>query len=129
MNLTEAEWNVMECLWETSHLTGREATELLEERMGWSRSTTLTMLHRLENKGAVESHTEQGLKVFRPLLRREEAVVEETENFLHRVYKGSLSMLVSSFTQKQALSRNEIDELYAILKKAEEANQDDGMDS
>jgi len=42
---------VMEGLWEKECMTGREATELLEERMGWNRSTTLTLLRRMEEKG------------------------------------------------------------------------------
>lgn len=125
MNLTDAEWSVMECLWEKSPRTGREATEWLEERMGWNRSTTLTLLRRMEAKGAVASETEDGLKSFRPLVRREDAAVQETENFLGRVYKGSLSLMVSALTKKQTLSQTEIAELYAILKQAEEASQDD----
>ena len=40
--LTEAEWSVMDALWERGELTGREAAELLRERCGWSRSTVLT---------------------------------------------------------------------------------------
>ena len=53
INLTSAEWNVMECLWEKGSITGREATNMLEEKMGWNRSTTLTLLRRLEEKGAI----------------------------------------------------------------------------
>lgn len=122
--LTAAEWNVMECLWEQSPRTGREATQWLEERMGWNRSTTLTLLRRLEGKGAVASDTERGVKSFRPLLRREEAALQETENLLSRAYHGSLSMMVSSLTKKQSLPQEEIDELYALLQELE-ANKDD----
>ena len=32
INLTDAEWSVMDCLWERGALTGREAAELLRER-------------------------------------------------------------------------------------------------
>ena len=32
--LTEAEWSVMDALWERGELTGREAAELLRERCG-----------------------------------------------------------------------------------------------
>jgi BlaI family penicillinase repressor len=120
INLTSAEWSVMECLWELSPRTGREVTEWLRERTGWSRSTTLTLLRRLEAKGAVESDTKSGMKSFRPLIRREDAALQETEDFLDRVYKGSLSLMVSSLTRKQSLSKQEIDELYAILREAEE---------
>ncbi len=43
INLTDAEWSVMDALWERGELTGREAAELLRERCGWSRSTVLTL--------------------------------------------------------------------------------------
>lgn len=119
INLTAAEWSVMECLWERAPLTGREVTELMRERCGWSRSTTLTLLSRMEAKGAVTGESDIGKKAFRPLICREDAAQQETEDFLGRVYKGSLSLMVSSLTHKQQLSQREIDELYAILKELE----------
>ena len=122
--LTDAEWTVMECLWEKAPRTGREAVACLEVKMGWSRSTTLTLLRRLEEKGAVAGDTEGTVKTFRPLIAREEAAVRETESLLDRAYKGSLSLLVSSFTKKQSLPQKEIDELYAILREMEEKNHD-----
>ena len=124
ISLTEAEWTVMECLWEKSPRTGRETVEWLDRRMGWTRSTTLTVLRRLEAKGAVAGDTEGELKTFRPLIAREEVAAQETENLLDRVYKGSLSLLVSSLTRKQSLPQNEIDELYAILREMEGKNHD-----
>ena len=119
ISLTEAEWTVMECLWEKSPRTGRETVAWLDQKMGWTRSTVLTMLRRLEAKGAVAGDTEGELKTFRPLIAREDVAVRETENLLDRAYKGSLSLLVSSLTKKQSLPQNEIDELYAILREME----------
>ena len=120
--LTSAEWSVMECLWEHAPRTGRELSEALEKVNGWSRSTTLTLLRRLEDEGAVGTETEGRVKAFLPLVSREEAALRETENLLSRVYQGSLSLMVSAFTKKQALSRGELEELYAILKEAEGKN-------
>lgn len=120
ISLTPAEWSVMECLWERAPMTGRELTDAMRGRCGWSRSTTLTLLGRMEAKGAVAGDMESGKKSFRPLVGRDEIALKETEDFLGRVYNGSLSLLVSSFTRKQPLSRQEIDELYDILKKMEE---------
>ena len=123
ISLTQAEWSVMDCLWDVGPLTGREVVQRMEQSCGWSRSTTLTLLSRLENKGALESlPAEKGPKVFSPLLKREDAAVEETKNFLNRVYQGSLSLMVCALTQKQALSREELDELYELLKGLEEEN-------
>lgn len=124
ISLTEAEWEVMECLWEGAPRTGREVVLWMEQKTGWNRSTTLTMLRRLEAKGAVAAESEKELKAFRPLIGREEVAAQETEDLLDRAYKGSLSLLVSSFTKKQSLSQKEIDELYAILREMEGKNHD-----
>ena len=125
ISFTQSEWSVMECLWEEHPLTGREVTQRMQQRCGWSRSTTLTLLGRLEAKGAVQSMTEEkGPKVFSPLLGREDAALQETEDFLSRVYHGSLSLMVSALTKKQALSRQEQDELYELLKGLEAERND-----
>ena len=110
VSLTPAEWSVMECLWEAAPLTGREVTQKMQQSCGWSRSTTLTLLSRMEG----------GKKAFRPLVCREDAALQETEDFLERVYKGSLSLMVSALTRRQTLSKEEIDGLYAILRELEE---------
>ena len=119
ISLTDAEWSVMECLWGRAPRTGRELTEELGKKCGWSRSTTLTLLSRLEAKGAVGAESDGRVKTFVPLVCREDAALRETEDLLTRAYRGSLSLMVSTLTKKQALSREELDELYAILKKAE----------
>ena len=123
--LTAAEWHLMECLWEKSPRTGREATEYLEQHAGWSRSTTLTMLRRMTEKGLIACGEEGGVKTYAPLLAREDAALRTTEDFLHRVYHGSVSLMMSAITQKQELSRQEIDKLYAILRQAEKGAKDD----
>lgn len=66
MGLTEAEWQVMECLWMSAPRTGREIIDALGKTTGWSRSTTLTLLRRLEDKGAVSAVSEGGMKHYRP---------------------------------------------------------------
>lgn len=120
IRLTQAEWNVMECLWGAGPLTGREVALRMEQSCSWSRSTTLTLLSRLETKCALESvPAEKGPKVFSPLLKREDAALEEAKDFLDRVYQGSLSLMVSALTKKQALSRKELDELHELLKGLE----------
>lgn len=121
INLTTAEWNVMECLWDQSPLIGRQITKLMESKMGWNRSTTLTLLRRLEEKGAVISDSKGSKKTFSPGIAREDAALQETTDFLERVYGGSLSLMVSAMTKKQALSKQEIDELYAMLKEIDGA--------
>ena len=118
--LTRAEWSVMECLWGKPGCTGREAIDELSETVGWTKSTTLTMLRRMTEKGIVLCDETGEVRSYYPLVDREDAAIRETDDFLSRVYSGSVGLMMSAMTQKQKLTRNEIDELYAILKKAEE---------
>lgn len=118
---TPTEWKLMECLWKRGTVTGREAVEELQKTALWSRSTTLTMLRRMTEKGFIAcSEGKDGVKLYSSLVERGDAARRETESFLDRVYHGSVSMMVSAMTEKQALSQEEIDELYAILRRAEE---------
>ena len=123
ISLTPTEWHLMECLWESSPRTGREATEYMAKSVGWTRSTTLTMLRRMTEKGIIHCDESDGLKSYSPAIRRSDAVIQETEDFLSRVYRGSVSMMLSAMTEKTALSDDEIAELYDILRKAEEAKK------
>ncbi len=123
LQLTAAEWQLMECLWEAAPRTGRECVEYLHRSVGWSRSTTLTMLRRMSEKHLIRCLDDGEVLQYVPLIRREDAARQETEHFLHRVYHDSVSLLMSAITQKQQLSKEEIDELYAILQKAEEERE------
>ena len=124
-NLTPTEWHLMECLWDDSPRTGREAAAYMARSQSWSRSTTLTLLRRMTAKGFIDCHEENGINVYAPLLDRADAAVRETESFLSRGYRGSVSTLLSAVTQRQSLTKAEIDELYDIIRQAEEVQRHD----
>ena len=78
---------------------------------------------RFGEEGGARRRRMAGL-LLKGLADRREAVRQETDHFLNRVYHGSLSLLISTFTEKQKLSKEEIDDLYEILRKAEEEHHD-----
>ena len=117
--LNHSEWLVMEYLWQKPH-TLMELVAALGESAGWSKSTVATVVRRMEEKGIV-SHTEQGrTKLFAPALNRADVTARETRSLLQRAYNGSVGLLVSTMAESKRLTKADIDELYAILKKAEE---------
>ena len=73
----------------------------------------------MTDKGLIACIEQDGINAYSPLVEREDAVRKETNDFLNRVYKGSISMMLSAMTQKQELSKEEIGELYEILRQAE----------
>ncbi|GAB1476953.1 BlaI/MecI/CopY family transcriptional regulator [Bacillota bacterium] len=120
INLSDGEWNIMNVLWEFAPKTITQLTADLKGITGWSKHTIITMLNRMESKGAVRY--EQGVKAkqYYPSVERKEAALEETGNFLDKVYSGSLGLMVNTMVEKNSLTKEEIDQLYDILKKAEE---------
>ena len=120
--LSHSEWIVMECLWSQPH-TLMELVAHLSESVGWSKSTVATMVHRMEEKGSITYVMRGRAKIFSPAVTREEVTIRETRNLLQRAYQGSVGLLVNAMVQNNALTQEDIDELYEILRKAEEGTK------
>ena len=117
--LTASEWSVLACLWEDSPRTVMQLVADLADRVGWAKSTTITTLRRMEEKGLLHCEQTGRGKSYTPAVEREQAVTAETHSFLDRVYQGSVGMMMSAMAQRRELSSEEITELRAILDQAE----------
>ena len=118
VSLSAGEWRIMEQLWEKHPRTLTELVRELSPGTGWSKSTIVTMVGRLEAKGAV-TYTEGGrARQYAPAVPRERAALEETESLLRRVYRGSVGMMVNTLADGRGLSDQDIEELSAVLEKA-----------
>ncbi len=115
IHLTASEWNVLSCLWEKSPQTVMQLVAALRESVGWAKSTTITTLRRMEEKGLVVWESDGKAKRYAPAVEREAAVVSETQSFLNRVYRGSVGLMMSAMVRRQELSEEELAELRAIL--------------
>lgn len=120
LNLTNSEWYVLDCLWERSPMTVMQLVSALADRLGWAKSTTITTLRRMEEKGLVRCELAGRTRRYFPAVEQRQAAIRETRSFLDKVYQGSVGLMVSAMAQDQALTREEINQLYEILRQAEE---------
>ena len=120
IHLSDGEWKIMNLLWQQAPRTIMQLTAALQKEMDWGKHTVITMLNRMEKKGAVRYEEGPRAKQYYPEVRKEEVAAQETKGFLDKVYEGSLSLMVNSMVSRKQVSREELDELYAILKRAEE---------
>lgn len=118
INLSDSEWKLMNRLWDQAPLTIMELTAALREETGWTKNTVITMLSRLEAKGAVRHEDGVRAKQYFSVLDRENAARAETESFLDKVYGGSLGLMMSAMVESRQLTEADIAELSAILEKA-----------
>ena len=98
----------------------RATVKNIGDQVGLTAPAVSERVRRMEEKGII-SHAEQGrAKVFSPALSREDVTTRETKNLLQRAYNGSVGLLLSAMAESNTLTKADIDELYEILKKAEE---------
>ena len=120
VKLTASEWSVLACLWEDSPRTVMQLVADLENRVGWAKSTTITTLRRMEEKGLLHCQQTGRGKLYSPAVERERAATAETRSFLDRVYQGSVGLMMSAMARRKELSADEVAELRAILDQIEE---------
>lgn len=123
IKVTNSEWYVMNCLWEKSHLSLMQLVPLLKESAGWSKSTSATMVHRMTEKDLIGYEENGKTKYFFPKVKKQDVVVQETRDFLQRIYDGSVGMMMSALVRQNDLSQEDILELQEILKAAQTKTQ------
>ncbi|QAA34428.1 BlaI/MecI/CopY family transcriptional regulator [Clostridium manihotivorum] len=114
-NISNAEWQVMKVLWSKAPISSSEIIDGLKEENSWSPKTIHTLISRLVKKEAVGVNKEGSFNLYYPLVTEEECKSAETKTFLHKVYDGSLKLLLKNFIEDKHLSTEEIDELRKIL--------------
>jgi len=116
--LSDGEWTLMKALWQSAPMTITQLTAALRDSTGWSKHTIISMLSRLEAKGAVRYDIDGRAKAYFPVLRREDAVKRETDHFLDKVFDGRLGVMLNAVMDSRPLSQSDLEELSAILEKA-----------
>lgn len=119
IRVTNSEWYIMNCLWEESPKSLTQLVPLLKERVGWSKSTCATMVRRMTEKDLIGYEENGKAKFFFPKVKKEDVVVQETRDFLQRIYDGSIGMMMSALVRQNDLSKEDIQELREILEVAE----------
>ena len=114
---TEAEWKIMEVLWESAPRTMGEITKALEPTTGWTRHTVITLLKRMQEKGTVSVDDSGSAKRYTPLLTQEEASAQQTKKLLTHVFSGKASLLINHLVDSGEITLKEMDELMDMMRK------------
>ena len=122
IGIAEAEWKVMEILWQESMLTIGEIRTRLADT-GWSDSTIKTLVRRLTQKGVLNiDDTEDQFRYF-PAVNETECKQKETRNLVDRIYHGSVKLLMANLVSDSNLTEEETKQLMEIIDKMDEEGQ------
>lgn len=117
IKLFDAELKIMEVLWKEGDTTAKRLAEILSEQVGWSKTTTYTMIKRCIDKGALERRDPHFLCC--PLVTKEQAQEYETTELINKLYDGSSDLLVASLLGRKSLSPEEITRLKQLVGELE----------
>jgi BlaI family penicillinase repressor len=114
-HISDAEWQVMQVVWERKAATAAEVIAALSGTTGWQHRTVRTLLARLVDKGALAAEADGNRYVYRPLVSRGKCVREESRSFLQRVFGGDAAELLVHFVRDADLPPERIEELKRLL--------------
>ena len=115
--LPETELELMLALWEADKSVQRNYFNTKFSDKGWSDSTILTMLSRLQEKGFITCEKSGNKNIYYPAISRDEYMKVENNSFLSRLHKGSIKHFIASLADNDGLSASDIDELEQLLKE------------
>ena len=113
--ITDAEWELMNVLWEGP----RTALEVADA-LGRHPKTVKTLLGRLVRKGVLRYREEGNRYVYSPAIPRQRYVKEESASFIERVFGGETTPALVHFVRSTRLSSDEIAELRRLLDEKQE---------
>ena len=112
----ESEYRFCLILWEREPVSSAELARLCKEKLGWSRTTTYTVIHRLSERGVVKN--ENG--IVSSLVSKDDVQASELDELVEKTFEGSLPAFIAAFTRRTDLSQTEIDQLRAMIDGYEE---------
>lgn len=117
MKLFDSELHIMEILWRDGDTTAKRIAELTKVKVGWSKTTTYTIIKRCLDKGAI-ARIEPNF-ICRALVSREQAQEHETTELINKMYDGAPDRLIASLLGQKRLSPEEISRLKRLIDSME----------
>lgn len=111
----DSELHILEILWTRGELPAKDIAAVAAEQVGWSKTTTYTVLKKCVAKGLVR-RTEPGF-VCCALVSREDVQQQETQELINRMYGGRADRLVASLLEGKALDSQELARLRKMVEE------------
>lgn len=110
-SISDAELEILNVLWQSKEpLSAFEIRSRLNETRQWERTTVLTLIRRLVDKGFMNQE-KRDVYYYSPNVAREDYRKEETKDFISRLYQGNSKDLVAALFMDDNLSQKDIEEL------------------
>lgn len=121
--IADSEWEIMKIIWKSPNITSTEIIKEVQKTKDWKASTIKTLINRLLKKEVIGFNQQGKEYSYFPLVGEAQYVNEESENFINRVFNGSISSMLVNFVNSNKLTDDDLEELKKFLHSAK-TNED-----
>ena len=107
----ESEYRFCLILWENEPVGSTKLVELCKEALGWSKATTYTVIRRLAERGVLKNEN----AIVTSLISKEQAQESRLEEMVEETFEGSMPAFIAAFSRSKKLTRDEMDQLKALI--------------
>ena len=115
MKIFDSELRVLEVLWEEQEIRASQVCKILEEKIGWNRNTTYTVIKKCIEKGYIE-RTEPHF-VCKILISKKEVQKQSALDLVDKLFGSSKTEFVKTFLEEQTFTQQEKEEIKKIVNE------------
>nr|WP_300769554.1 BlaI/MecI/CopY family transcriptional regulator [uncultured Acetatifactor sp.] len=119
----ESEYRFCLILWENEPINSTKLAKLCNEKLGWSRTTTYTVIRRLSDRGVVKNEN----AVVTSLVSKDQVQAAEIDELVEKTFQGSIPAFIAAFTKRKKLSGEEVEEIRRMLDRYEDGEDPEGQ--
>ena len=110
----ESEYQLCRILWENEPIKSRDLAALCEEKLGWKKTTTYTVIKRLSDRGVLKNEN----TVVSSLVSKDQVRSSDIDEMIEKRFDGSVPIFLAAFVDNRKLSETDLEELQKIIDRA-----------
>ena len=114
--INESEYRFMDILWDVEPVKSTELVKICNEKLGWKKPTTFTVIRNLGEKEILKNDQ----SMVTSLVSRACIQKQESNDFLEKKFNGSLPAFVATFLQDRKLTQKEAADIQKLINEAME---------
>ena len=109
----ESEYRFCLILWENEPISSGELSKLCKEKLGWSKTTTYTVIKRLAERGVLVNEK----SYVRSIVSKDEIQLAELDEMFEKRFESNLPAFIAAFAKHQNLTDSEVEEIKRIIER------------
>ena len=115
IRISDAEFEVMQIIWDKKEATSQEIINELKDNHDWNDNTVRTLINRLVTKKAIEVSKKNGKTyTYAPLIAEGKYKVKRSKGFIGQFFKGSMEDMLFELVSEEEMS---LDDLEVLMDK------------